>query len=123
MRRLLSLAGLALVLFWLLASYLPQIRFWSPITYQPELFPWFRLLLMISVVLFVVIQTVLLGAVARFPSRVPRFEPPDESDPTAETIQNRDVIYIDRRLEYIWTAMPLLGTVVLIGMTYHLIGG
>ncbi len=125
MRRLLPALALGLVLFWLLASYLPQLRFWHPIAFHPRLVPWFQGLLLVGAVLFVAIQISLLRAVDRFPARVPRAEasPGELQEPRTASPLERAEIRIDRRLEYLWTALPLVGTLVLIGMTAHLIGG
>ncbi len=124
MRRLLLALALGLVLFWLLASYLPQFRFWSPVAFHPRLVPWFQGLLLVGAALFVAIQISLLWAVKRFPSQIPRMEvsPGSQQEPGGIASFGRAEIRIDRRLEYLWTALPLVGTLVLIGVTAHLIG-
>ncbi len=125
MRRLLLALALGLVLFWLLASYLPQLRFWSPVAFHPRLVPWFQGLLLVGAVLFVAIQISLLWAVRRFPSRIPWVEVSagSQQEPRGVSPLARAEVRIDRRLEYLWTALPLVGTLVLIGVTAHLIGG
>ena len=116
-RRVLTLLLLGTAFLWLALSYLPPDVLPWRVTADARLLPFFRMALVGSALLFVVIQIVLIAAVFRLPRRLSR----RGSGSSAESLQSfeeREEIHIDRRWEFLWTAIPLVGAICLFVFSY-----
>lgn len=121
-RRLVALLLVGTFLLWLVGSYLP-----------PEVVPWqtipgegnlslFRVAVVGSAALFVVIQILLVASVFKFPQRVSRREPGSLPDEILNADEGGDIL-IKRRWEVLWTAMPLVASCGLFVVSYCLLRG
>ncbi|MBX3053235.1 MAG: hypothetical protein KF753_17255 [Caldilineaceae bacterium] len=91
---------------WVVLSYRPGLTFGRDIVFGPEAGPIFAWLFGGSALLFVGIQLLLVVGVRHFPSRVPGGSGQDNSA-GAKDIRLWPV------MEYLWTALPLLFSLVL----------
>jgi heme/copper-type cytochrome/quinol oxidase subunit 2 len=114
-RKLLALLFVGIAILWLVVSYLPaEVVPWR-ITADERLTPLFLVALIISALLFTVIQIVLVTSIFKFPQRISRNEQGSSNE--AEQSDNRE-IRIHRQWEFIWTAIPLVVSVLLFAVSY-----
>jgi heme/copper-type cytochrome/quinol oxidase subunit 2 len=121
-RRLIALLLVGTFLLWLVGSYLP-----------PEVVPWqtipgegdislFRVAVVGSAALFVIIQILLVASVFKFPQRVSRQEPGSLPDDSLNAEDGGEIV-IKRRWEVLWTAMPLVASFGLFVVSYCMLSG
>lgn len=113
---------IALLLFgtffvWLVGSYLlPDVLFWRLIP-SAGLTPLFRVALVVSALLFVVIQIILVVSAFNLPQRDHRRDDLSLAD-DAQNMEGAREIVVERRWEVLWTAVPLVVSVGLFIVSY-----
>jgi len=115
-RKMWTVLSLGIVVLWLVLSYQPHLIRSLQIAFPREAVGGlFTGLLAVSAALFLGIQTFLVACVFKLPQRVSRQEavvalelPPESLNQLG--CESRPEICIDRRLELLWTLLPLLTT-------------
>ncbi|MBX2999316.1 MAG: hypothetical protein KF893_12450 [Caldilineaceae bacterium] len=121
-RRLIALLLVGTFLLWLVGSYLlPEVAPWQTMPGEGNL-SLFRMALVGSAALFVVIQILLVASVFKFPQRVSRYEPGAASEEVLNTKDSGDIL-IKRGWEVVWTAMPLIASFGLFAVSYWMLSG
>jgi hypothetical protein len=115
--RLITLLLFGTFVVWLVGSYLPPNLLFGQMIPGEGLIPFFRVALIISALLFVVIQIVLIAAVFKFPQRIRHQDNRVLTGDTQETEGAREVT-VEHRWEVLWTAVPLVVSVGLFIVSY-----
>lgn len=121
----LGLVGAAVA--WLVLSYLPADFLPVYVAFPIDAVqPLFRTLVRVSAVVFVAVQLILIASVFKFPQRVSRHDfsqaPHSSSVPADESRLHPSDIRISHKLEFLWTALPLLTSLGLFAISYWAIG-
>jgi heme/copper-type cytochrome/quinol oxidase subunit 2 len=121
-RRLIALLLVGTFLLWLVGSYLlPEVAPWQTIPGVGNL-SLFRVAVVGSAALFIVIQILLIASVFKFPQRVSRHEPGAPTDDILNAEDGGEIV-IKRRWEVLWTAMPLIASLGLFVVSYWMLSG
>ncbi len=119
-RKVWTVLSLGIVVLWLVLSYQPHLLQPLQIAFPREaVHGLFTSLLLISTGLFLAIQFFLVACVFKLPQRVSRRDAVVTLDLPPESLsqlgyETRPEICINRRLELLWTALPLLTTLGLV---------
>jgi hypothetical protein len=126
----LSYGLLAVTLGWIVLSYQPAGGIPVQLAFRGEFVDkLFGALLIGSGAAFLAIQFLLLGAVFKLPERVQRLNvnAADSFQHFASSSWQGDLsqayIYVDRKLEFLWTAVPMVMTTALFGVSYWMMQG
>jgi heme/copper-type cytochrome/quinol oxidase subunit 2 len=121
-RRLIALLLVGTFLLWLVGSYLlPEVAPWQTMPGEGSL-SLFRMAVVGSAALFVLIQLLLVASVFKFPQRVSRHEPGASPDEILKAEDSGEIL-IKRRWEVVWTAMPLIASFGLFAASYCMLSG
>ncbi|MCB0115468.1 MAG: hypothetical protein R2873_05610 [Caldilineaceae bacterium] len=122
-RKLIPLLLVGTFLVWLVGSYLPQgVVPWRTIPGE-GMDGFLRAAVIVSAVLFVLIQIVLVASVFKFPQRISRQEHSSSTDDALSTHNNGGEILIKRGWEVLWTVTPLVGSLALFIVSYWVLSG
>jgi heme/copper-type cytochrome/quinol oxidase subunit 2 len=134
-RKLIPLLLLVTSAVWLVGSYLPQgVVPWRTIP-GDGMDGFLRVAVVVSALLFALIQVILVASVFKFPQRVSRHDgghttqdSTDHSAPEATSVAGTSCveeseIVIKRRWELFWTVTPLVASLALFVVSYWALSG